>query len=164
MPCHALALGYSDIPILNLERCFALNGDRQAAAEVLRRFEDPPRFEGATRKDWRDLLGIDPWTRLTWNGEVVPPNPGGRDAGGATDFLMAKAADSGAFNFMITEAEGLNSQEVTTSGEAWIGMQNTVGEYVTHTAPMTQTWRLRGGEWRIAEWTIGSFAPALPEQ
>lgn len=149
--------------VYRLRACFSLSGDQMAAAEILNRTADDPRTIDSDsterrRREWQRALGVTPWTRLTWAGQDVARNPGGGDAGGATDFLISRAAELPGLDFRPLAFEGVSANRVDVTGAATYRPDEP--NAATRLANYRQTWeRSPGQEWRVTTWTIDAFAP-----
>ena len=151
--------------IYRIHYCFRLSGDQMAAAEVMERakrsmFIMDDDSVARKRLEWRRATGVDPWTRLRWAGLEVPTNPGGREAGGATDFLIARSADTPGLRFHPFRFHGVSATVVEVTGDASSQPAGPNGAY--HYARYRQVWiRSQGSDWRVSEWSVETFA-ALP--
>lgn len=162
--CAAIPREFLSDGISRLQFCSRLTGDQVAAAEVMglaHRDVSVREDDSVSRKraEWARATGVNPWTRLRWAGEDVPPNPGGREAGGATDFLIARSADTPGLQFDPVAFNGTSATVVEVDGHASKSAGPDGGSLY---ANYRQVWRrTAGNEWRVAEWSVEPFEPVL---
>lgn len=146
-----------------LANCFRFTGDQMAAAEVFGRASQDLQVlddDSMARKrlEWRRAMGVDPWTRLQWAGLNVSRNRVGHEEGGATDFLIARAAESPGLRFEPGKLHGVSSTAVEVEGFA--SYRPADGEGRSVYATYRQVWRRTTlSDWRVTEWVVGPFAP-----
>ena len=162
--CAAIPRDFLSDAVTRLHYCRRLTGDQIAAAEVMglaHRETSVREDDSLARKrvEWARATGVNPWTRLRWAGEDVPPNPGGRDAGGATDFLIARSEEAPSLRFHPVAFNGVSATVVEVSGHASKSAEPNSGSLY---ANYRQVWRRTAGqEWRVTEWSVEQFAPVL---
>lgn len=162
--CAAIPREFIADGVTRLYFCFRLTGDQVAAAEVMglaHRDVSVREDDSLARKraEWARATGVNPWTRLRWAGEDVPPNPGGREAGGATDFLIARSVDSPGLRFDPVTFNGVSATVVEVGGHASKAAGPDSGSLY---ANYRQVWRrTAGNEWRVTEWSVEPFTPDL---
>lgn len=160
--CAAISRDFLSEGVTRLHFCFRLTGDQVAAAEVMGLAHSDVSVgedDSVARKraEWARATGVNPWTRLRWAGEDVPPNPGGRDAGGATDFLIARSEESRDLRFHPVAFNGVSATVVEVSGHASKSAKPESGSLY---ADYRQVWRrIAGQEWRVTEWSVEPFEP-----
>lgn len=158
--CAAIPRDFLSGGVRRLYYCFRLTGDQVAAAEVwglAQRDVNVRENDSLARKrvEWTQATGVNPWTRLRWAGEDVPPNPGGRDVGGATDFLIARSEESPGLRFDPTTSKGVSASVVEVTGYAskatGLGSGSVYANY-------HQVWQhAPGGDWRVTDWSVEPF-------
>lgn len=155
--CSAIESDWGrDGSVMVLRDCFRLTGDRLAAVEVMNRFKGEPwGDEAGAQMAWRRTTGVDDYTRLTLNGELI--------RGDAPRVLVARLGSMQNLRLVLSKVHGVSSREVRTEGWASY-VEPTAANRPTLNATFTQVWRWTGAGqgWSLAEWRFEPFEGPKP--
>lgn len=138
-----------------LTLCLRLSGDRIAAADLYNAAYPDGEWEqhaDMTDRLWRQRLGMNSSTVLTWGDQVVRSGSWSLDE--LLAFLQARFAEHDNLRFSPTEIEGVNAYRVIVRGntaydvdDVWMG------------AEYRQTWVWDQGvfEWDLLEWIVEPY-------